>query len=165
MRSVVGSPRIPTNWSLVRLGVLGENHAFDLVILMSWPDLSQKSNKILPRFLQSRTVALVKRKISSAKNRCERRTRPLKDMGWIALSRIASFNLIDNLSRQRMKRYGDRGSPCLMPRLGITSGKWVPFQRMWKRVEVTIFMMRVMRVGGSWKNSRVSWIKCHSSRS
>ena len=94
-------------------------------------------------------MALVKRKISFAKNMCERRTRPLKEMGWIALSRIASFNLIDNLSRQRMKRYGDRGSPCLMPQLGITAGRGVPFQRIWNRVEVTIFMMRVMRVGGS----------------
>ena len=50
----------------------------DLVTLMSYPDDSQKFNKILPRFLQSLVVDLVNRKISSAKNKCERRTPVLK---------------------------------------------------------------------------------------
>ena len=156
MRSVVGSPRIPTNWSLVRLGVRGENHTFDLEILMSWLNISQKSKSIPPRFLQSRTFALVKRKISSAKNKCDRRTRPLKDMRRITLSQIALFNLIDKLFRQRINNYGERGSPCRRPRLGTTSGRGELFHRMWNRVEVIIFMIKVMRFWGSWKNSRVS---------
>ena len=131
MRSVVRSPRIPASWSLVRLGVRGKNQTFDLVTLMSWPDDSQKFNRIPPRFLQSLTFALVKRKISSTKNKCDRRTRPLKDMGCINLSRTASSNLIDNCSRQRINKYKERGSPCGIPRLGTTFGSGEPFHRMW----------------------------------
>ena len=149
MRSVVGSPRIPASCSLIRLGVWGENQTFDLVTLMSWPDDSQKFNSIPPRFLQSLTLALVKRKISSVKNKFDRRTRPLKDIGWINLLRTASSNLIDNYSKQKINRYGERGSPCCIPRLGTTSGRGDLFCRMWNRVEEIIFMMRVMRVGGS----------------
>ena len=146
MRSVVGSPRIPASCSLIRLGVWGENQTFNLVTLMSWPDDSQKFNSIPPRFLQSLTLALVKRKISSVKNKCDRRTRPLKDIGWINLLRTASSNLIDNRSKQRINRYGERGLPCRIPRLGTTFRRGDPFHRMWNPVEVIVFMMRVMRV-------------------
>ena len=96
IRSVVGSPKIPASCFFMHLGVRGENHTLDLVTLMSWLDdlqnfnnilprflqsLAQNFNNILPRFLQSLVVALIKRKISSAKNRCERQTRPLKEIG------------------------------------------------------------------------------------
>ena len=146
MRSVVGSPRIPASCSLIRLGVWGENQTFDLVTLMSWLDDSQKFNSIPPRFLQSLTLALVKRKISSVKNKCDRRTRPLKDIGWINLLRTASSNLIDNRSKQRINRYGERGLPYRIPRQGTTFRRGDPFHRMWNLVEVIVFMMRVMRV-------------------
>ena len=149
MWSVVGSPRIPAIYSFICLGVQGKNQTLNLVTLISWPNDSQKFIKILTRFLQSLTMALVKRKISSAKNKCERQTRSLKDIGWINLSRTASSNLIDNYSKQKINRYGERGSPCCIPRLGTTSGRGDLFCRMWNRVEEIIFMMRVMRVGGS----------------
>ena len=69
MRSMVG---IPTTCSFIRLGVLGENYNLDLVTLISWPEESQKFCKILHKFLQSLAMAFVKRKISFAKNKCER---------------------------------------------------------------------------------------------
>ena len=131
------------------LRVRGENHTLDLVTLIIWPDDSQNLSKIWPRFLQSLTVALVKSKMSSAKNRCERRTCPLKEIGWISLFWTASANLIDKRSKQRINRYGESRSPCLKPRLGTTSGKGEPFQRTWNRVEEIMFMMRVRRVGDS----------------
>ena len=131
------------------LRVRGENYTLDLVTLIIWPDDSQNLSKIWPRFLQSLTVALVKRKMSSAKNRCERRTWPLKEIGWISLFWTASANLIDKRSKQRINRYGESRSPCLKRRLGTTSGKGEPFQRTWNRVEEIMFMMRVMRVGDS----------------
>ena len=140
---------MPFSCSLVRRGVRGENHTFDLVRLMSWPEDSQNRNKICPRFLQSLAVALVKRKISSAKNKCERWTRPRKEIGWRCLFWAASLNWMDKRSKQRMNKYGESGSPCLRPRLGITSGRGAPFQSTWNRVEEIIFMMRVIRVGGS----------------
>ena len=146
---MVGSPRIPASCSFMRLGMRGENHTLDLVTLMIWPDDSQNLSKIWPRFLQSLTIALVKRKISSTKNRCERRTRPLKEIGWISLFWTASANLIDKRSKQRINIYGESGSPCLKPRLGSTSGRGEPFQRTWNRVKEIMFMMRVIRVGGS----------------
>ena len=132
---------------------------------MSWLDDSQKSNMSLLRFLQSLAVAFVNKKVSSAKNRYERRTPVLKFIGWISLSWTASFSLMDNLSKQRINKYGDRGSPCRMPRLGTTSERGALFRRIWKRVEEIIFIMRVMRFGATWKNSSVSWIKDHSRRS
>ena len=131
------------------LRVRGENHTLDLVTLIIWPDDSQNLSKIWPRFLQSLTVALVKRKMSSTKNRCERRTCPLKEIRWISLFWTASANLIDKRSKQRINRYGESGSPYLKPQLGTTSGKGEPFQRTWNRVEEIMFMMRVMRVGDS----------------
>ena len=149
---------MPFICSLVLRGVRGENHTFDLVRLMSWPEDTQKRDKICPRFLQSLAVARVKRKISSAKKRCQRRIRPRKESGWICLFWAASLNWMDKRSKQRMNRYGESRSPYLRPRLRITSGRGAPFQSTWNRVEETIFMMRVIRVGGSWKNSRVSWI-------
>ena len=141
----------------------GRNQVLDLVTLMSYPDDSQKFNKSLLRFLQSLAMALVKRKISSAKNKCKRRTPALKFIGRISLSWTASSNLMDNLSKHRINIYGERGPPWRRPLLGITSGRGEPFHRIWNRVEEIIFMMRVTRVGGNWKNSRVSWIKDHSS--
>ena len=56
--------------------------------------------------MQSLALALMKRKILLAKNKCERHTQPLKFIGWISLSRTASSNLIDNLSKQRINSYG-----------------------------------------------------------
>ena len=56
---------------------------------------------------------------------------------------------MDKHSKQRMNRYGESGSPCLRPRLGITSERGASFQSTWNQVEEIIFMMRVIRVGGS----------------
>ena len=165
MRSVVGIPNIPATCSFIRLGVLGENHNLDLVTLISWPDESQNFCKIRHKFLQSLVVAFVKRKISSAKNKCERRILALKFIGWRSLHRTASSNLSDNSSKQRTNSYGDSGLPCLTPWLGTTSERGVLFHKIWNQVEEIIFIIRVMRVGGIWKYSRVSWIKGHSNRS
>ena len=165
MRSVVGIPKMPVTCSFICLVVLGENHSHDLVTLISWPEESQKFCRILLKFLQSLALALMKRKILLAKNKCERHTQPLKFIGWISLSRTASSNLIDNLSKQRINSYGEKRSPCLTPLFGTTFRRGVPFQRMWNRVEEIIFMMSVMRFGGIWKNSSDSLIKDHSNQS
>ena len=138
MWSVVGIPKMPTTYSFIHLVLLGENHSRNLVTLISWPKDAQRFCRILNKFLQSLALVVVRRKISSVKNKCERCTWPLKFIGWISLSRIASSNMIDNISKQRIKRYGDKGSPCLMS---------------------------VMRFGGIWKNSSNSLIKDHSNRS
>ena len=132
---------------------------------MIWPNSLQKSNKRRLRFVQSLAVALMNRKMSLTKKRCERQTPILKLIGWILLLQTASVSLIDNLSKQRIKKYGERGSPCRIPQLGTTSGRGDPFHRIWKRVEVIIFMMKAMRLEGTWKYSRISWIKGHSRRS
>ena len=163
--SVVGIPNIPATYFFIRQGVLGENHNLDLVTLTSWPKESQKNCRILHKFLQSLALALVKRKISSAKNKCERRTLALKFIRWISLSWTTSSNLIDNHSKQRINRYGDRGSPCLTPRLGTTSRRGAPFHKIWNWVDESIFIMSVMRFGGIWKNYSVSLRKDHSNRS
>ena len=102
--------------------------------------------------------------MSLAKKRCERRTPILKFIGWILLSWTTLFSLMDSLSKQRINKYGERGSPCRIPWLGTIFGRGDPFHRIWKRVEEIIFMMRAMRLEGAWKNSRVSWIKGHSRR-
>ena len=78
---VVGRPRIPATCSFIRLGVRGENQVFDLVAFMIWPDILQNSNNRRLRFVQSLAVALVNRKMSSAKKRCERWTPIVKLKG------------------------------------------------------------------------------------
>ena len=142
--------------------VLGENQRRDLVTLTSCPEVAQNCWRIWLSLVQSLALAWVNRKMSSAKKRCERRTRSRKLMGWRSLSHTASSSLRDNFSKQRMNRYGDKGSPCRTPQLGTTSGRGIPFQRIWNRVENIMFMMRVMRLGGNWKKTSVSWIKLHS---
>ena len=62
---------------------------------------------------------------------------------------LASSSLIDNCSKQRMNRYADKGSPCLTPILGTTSGRGVSFHKIWNQVNEIIFIMNVMKVGGS----------------
>ena len=162
---MVGTSRMLVTFSLQCRDVLGENQRRDLVTLTSCPEAAQNCWRIWISFVQSLALAWVNKKMSSAKNRCERRTHPRKLMGWRSLSRTASSSLRDNLSKQRLNRYGDKGSPYRTPRLGTTSGKGIPFQRIWNRVEDIMFMMRVMRLGGNWKKTSVSWIKLHSRRS
>ena len=159
---MVGTPRMLVTCSLHCQDVLGENQRCDLVTLTSCLDEVQNCWRMWLSFVQSLALAWVNRKMSSTKKRCERRTHPRKLMGWRSLSRTASSSLRDNLSKQRMNRYGDKGSPCCTPRLGATSGRGIPFQRIWNRVEDIMFMMRVMRLGGNWKKTSVSWIKLHS---
>ena len=72
MRSVVGMPKMPTTCSFIHLGVRGENQIRDLVTLIICLEEAQKVCRILFKCLQSLAVALVKRKISSKKNKCER---------------------------------------------------------------------------------------------
>ena len=76
MRLVVGMPKMPTTWSLIHLGIWGENQIRDLVALMICLDEAQKVCKIVFSYLQSLVVALVNRKMSSAKKKWERLTRP-----------------------------------------------------------------------------------------
>ena len=127
---VVGRPRILATCSLICLGVRGENQVFDLMALMSQPDNLQKSNKSRLRFLQSLVVAFVNKKMSLAKKRCERRTPILKFIGWILLSWTTLFSLMDSLSKQRINKYGERGSPCRIPWLGTIFGRGDPFHRI-----------------------------------
>ena len=162
---MVGTPRMLVTCSLQCQGVLGENQRCDLVTLISCLDAVQNCWRIWLSFVQSLALAWVNRKMSSAKKRCERPTRPWKLIGWRSFSRTDSSSLRDNLSKQRMNRYGDKGSPCCTTRLGTTSERGIPFQRIWNWVEDIMFMMRVMRLGGNWKKTSVSWIKLHSRRS
>lgn len=85
MWSVVTIPNMPATFSFIRLGVLGGNHNLDLVTLISWSKESQIFWRSLCKFLQSLALALVKRKISSVKNKCERHTLFLKFIGWRSL--------------------------------------------------------------------------------
>ena len=71
MRLVVGMPKMPTTWSLIHLGIWGENQIRDLVALMICLDEAQKVCKIVFSCLQSLTMALVNRKMSSVKKKWE----------------------------------------------------------------------------------------------
>ena len=153
---MVGTPRMLVTYSLQCRDVLRENQRRNLVTLISCLEAAQNCWRIWLSLVQSLALAWVNKKLSSVKKRCERRTRPRKLMGWRSLSRTASSSLRDNLSKQRMNRYGDKGSPCLTPLLGTTFGRDIPFQRIWNQVEDIMFMMRVMRLGGSWKKTSVS---------
>ena len=76
MRSVVGMPKMPTTWSLIHLGIWGENQIRDLVALMVCLDEAQKVCRIVFSCLQSLAVAMVNRKMSSVKNKWEMRILP-----------------------------------------------------------------------------------------
>ena len=154
---------MPTTWSLVRLGIRWENQICDSVALMICPDEAQKVCRIVFSCLQSLVVDLVNRKMSSMKNKWEMRIRPRKDIGCSSLSWTTFSKWIDKCSKHKIKRQGDNGSPCLTPLVGTTSYRGLPFQSIWKRIEDTIFIMRVMRLGSSQKNSNDSRRKAQSS--
>lgn len=111
---------------------------------------------------QSLALALVNRKISYAKNKCDIRSWPLNPIRWMSLSQIAFSNRMERRSKQRIERYGDKGSPWRTPLLWITSGRGAPFHFIWKQVDDIIFMISVMRFGRTWENSSDSLIKGHS---
>ena len=108
-------PKIPTTWSFVRQGVLGENYIWDLWVLMIWPKQWQNCCIILLRFWQAMTLDLVNRKISSAKNKCEIQTCPLNPIRWISLSWMTSSNIRKRRSKHIINRYRDNESPWHTP--------------------------------------------------
>ena len=80
---------------------------------------------------------------------------PLNVTGWIALSWIASFRMMDNLSKHIINKYGDKGSPWCTLLDVIIGDKGVPFHIILKRVEKIIFIIRWISLEGIWKNSSV----------
>ena len=104
MRWVVGMPKMPTTWSFICLGIQGENQIRNLVALIICPDEALKVCRIVFSYLQSLVVAFVNRKMSSAKNKWERWTRPRKDVGFSSLSWTASSRRMDKHSKHKIKR-------------------------------------------------------------
>ena len=156
---------VPTIRSFVLRGVFDENQIHDLWVLIIWPQHRQNFCKMFLRFWQSINLALVKRNISFAKNKCDIWICPLNTIGWIMLSLIASSNRMERRSKHKIKRYGDKGSPWRTPLLGITSGSVHPFHWKEHRVEEIMFIISVINVGGTWKNLSDSSINGHFRRS
>ena len=74
--------------------------------------------RMLRRFWQSLGVPSQKSKLSSAKRKCETYTPPRHEaMACSWPDTVACHNNEDNPSTQRRKRYRERGSPCLIPRV------------------------------------------------
>ena len=61
-----------------------------------------------------------------------------------------------------MKRYGDKGSPYLMPLDRRKDSKAPPLKRMEMEDEETQLMIRVIHWLGNLKRAKVSLIKLHS---
>ncbi|KAK9986113.1 hypothetical protein SO802_031064 [Lithocarpus litseifolius] len=76
-------------------------------------------------WLHSPIFASQNNRQSSAKRRWETRTPPRREEIPFNLFVTAAFRIKeDNPSAQNRKRYGNKGSPCLMPRVGVMKPIW-----------------------------------------
>ena len=87
---------------------------------MAWPDAFSYDSNISSKFRHSAVVASQNSRLSFANSRCESLTPPLQDTtpfkSWLS---IALRMKEERPSAQNRNRYGDKGSPCLMPRDGV----------------------------------------------
>ena len=133
---------LPRSWTIgmfvneemlcsVSKGVFREKNSLDLAALQIWPDTSQRLKNRLKRVVHSWRFALVNRKISSTNkiwlNPIGQRPTQIGEsrLVWSVWS-----NDNDKWFRQRMKRYGDNGSPCLMPWDGRKGALTYPFHKI-----------------------------------
>ena len=138
-----GMPKyLPRSWTIgmfvreemlrwVSKEVFREKNILDLDTLQICPDASLKCEKGLKRVMQSWIFALAKRKMLFT-NRIwlNPRGRQPTRIGDSCLIWIAWSKDNDKWFRQRIKRYEDNGSPCLIPRDGQKGVLTTPFHRI-----------------------------------
>lgn len=99
-------------------GIFLDKMMSNLRKFISWPEIVQKESRIFLSFTQTVLVALQKRRLSLA----NRRQGMLGNLGWILIP-IPEFGFwasedifgVSTSMQQRIKSYGERGSPCLSP--------------------------------------------------
>ncbi|PHT43681.1 hypothetical protein CQW23_17706 [Capsicum baccatum] len=108
-------------------------------------------------------VSLARRVRSSAKKRWESLGPPLVIlMGSQFFTLTLESMPLESLSMQRINRYGDMGSPYLIPLEGLKKLVLVPLTKTEIEDEVTQDIMSLVRFPGKPNNSRVSLTKDHS---
>ena len=133
---------------------------------MVCPEAPSYKPRMLRRFWQSLGVPSQKSKLSSAKRKCETYTPPRHEaMACSWPDTVACHNNEDNPSTQRRKRYRERGSPCLIPRVWMICPLGSPlFSTEYEAV-------RTVSIANSthWSDnpilSIICWRKSHSTRS
>ena len=115
-------PRADLTFCFVLGSVLEEKVIADLLRLMHWPEASSYLCKIDTRASQLARSERQKNMVSSAKRRwfIGGQARATFTPPKAPLS-CAWLQSPDSTSVHRMKRYGERGSPGLSPRVGETS--------------------------------------------
>lgn len=68
----------------------------------------------------------------------------------ICLSLAALLSIWLKVSKQRMNRYGDKGSPCLMPRVRVMLGCGIPLNRI--EYETIVTHLRIRSIHLLWKS-------------
>jgi hypothetical protein len=83
-------------------------------------------------------------------------------MPLILLSAWSWDMRLESMSAHKIKRYGDKGSPCLMPLWGLKLGDGVPLTRTKKETVVTQLIILLTSLLGKLIIERVFSRKDHS---
>lgn len=165
-------PEIDVNLLIFAWGVPEEKRALDLERLIFNPEALLKLSNKSETNLNWELLALVKRRTSSANRRWDKGPEFVMCIGSQFHWRTALLIAIDNFSMQRMKRYGESGSPCRRPCVGLKLGNLFPFHKIEKVDKETQCIINLMVMLGkpkSWRqllrNSQLTLSKSFSRSS
>ena len=129
------------------LCVCFEKKTPDLLLLIAWLDQQQYFSSVFTKLSASFLEALVNKMMSSAYITWEIIGPLMLDfIPTIFFSlRSCSINL-DNTSWYKINRYGESGSPCLSPLLGLKYSDLPPLITTSKETEETQAMIHLMKV-------------------
>lgn len=136
-------------WEASLLVTFREKWTRDLALLTTWPEARQKSSRVLLMRDSCAGDVPLKRIKSSAKKRWDKGTPPRPSL--MVSQRPACtcrWMVWESLSMHKTKMYGDKGSPCRIPRVGVNGSDGVPFHRMCIRGVDMQCMIRLVRCGG-----------------
>ena len=151
--------------SLSIVDIFGEeNHK--LLCVHLFPEAAQNISRHCLITLACSTVASPKSNKSSAKNNREiGGPTQLAIIGFQAPPIMVSSIIWLRFSMQSTKKYGDNGSPCLTPRVGVNASIFSPLHNILKDEQFKPFMMISSCWMGRFRSSRVSRMKGHLRRS
>jgi hypothetical protein len=144
--------------ALDRRGVL-KKKTWDLSLLQSRLEASEKVWRISRRELASRTVGLPIRRVSSTNWLCEiGGEMPWRGSPDSCLDLIAAWIDLLRPSAKIMKRKGERGSPCLIPLEGEKGFEGTPLTRIEKKAVEVRFIIQVTQLESKPKASSIACI-------
>ena len=132
-------------WAL--LCVCFEKKTPDLLLLIAWPDQRQYFSSVFTKLSASFLEALVNKMMSSAYITCEIVGPLMLDFIPAIFFSLRSCSIsLDSTSWHKINRYGESGSPCLSPLLGLKHSNLPPLTTTSKETEETQAMIHLVKV-------------------